>query len=203
MAGINELEEAKDLTPKQRVAKLDEFLSTMRPILADWRILGLPCKCDDSVPEAGDDEVVIYYGDWDLPTLRKSAAGQRHMQHDQNWYDEKGWKAEPGYYRLNLRVPNSKRKNWNAQVAHLRTIDEVLQPAAITVAASALLVHLTETGNDLLKNKCCRCREPLPDDHRAILTVNDGRVHVGSIWGGLPDAYIWLASSRLVAPMPS
>ena len=164
-------------------------------VAAMSRILGLSCECSDPVPEATDGEIVIYYGGWDLPTLRNSIAGKTRMWQDQNWYDNKGWKAEPGYYRLNLRVPNSNRKNWSEQLAHLRTVDKVLQSALVTVAASALLVHLTETGNDLLKNDWCRCAEPLPDDLRAVLTVYKGRVSVDSVWDGRRSDRLWLAAA--------
>lgn len=160
------------------------------------RILGIPCECSNPVPEAADGEIVIYYGGWDLPTLRKSPAGKKRMWQDQNWYDDKGWKAEPGYYRINLRIPNSNRRNWPEQVSHLKTVDEALQPAPITVAATALLVHLTETGNDLLKTDYCRCAETLPDDDRAGLGVHRGRVRVFSLWDGFRDDVLWLAASR-------
>ena len=166
------------------------------------RILGLPCESSDPVPDVADGEIVIYYGGWDLKQLRLSKAGQQRML-DHPWYEEKGWKAEPGYYRLNLRVANSNRKTWNEQVAHLRTIDETLQPASVTVAASALLVHLTETGKDLLQNDWCRCSGPLPDGNRAVLAVRVGRVLVYNYWGDRRDDYFWLASSLLVAPRTS
>lgn len=221
--GLKRLQEA-GLTPDRWLKMLDAQPAELQRIVNAWpgapepirhgtgivydaaamsRILGLTCECSDPVPEAADGEIVIYYGGWDLPTLRKSAAGQKRMWQDQNWYDDKEWKAEPGYYRLNLRVPNSNRKNWNEQVAHLRTIDEALQTAPVTVAASALLVYLTETGNDLLKNDWCRCSEPLPDGGRAVLAVYDGRVYVSDCWDDSRDDDLWLASSLLVAPRKS
>jgi hypothetical protein len=159
------------------------------------RILGLTCECSDPVPEAAEGEIVIYYGGWDLPTLRKSPAGQKRMWH-QNWYDKKGWEAEPGYYRVLLRVPDSNDRDWSEHVNHLRTVNEALQPAPVTVAATALLVHLTETGNDLLKNDWSRCAEALPDDCRPNLTVSKGRVVVSYDWDVNRRDFLWLAASR-------
>lgn len=167
------------------------------------RILGLPCrKRSGPVPGAADGEIVVYYGGWDLKTLRTSTAGKKRMWQDQDWYEKEGWKAESGYYRLNLRVPSSNQKNWDEQIAHLRTIDEAAEAAPIAVAATALLVHLTETGNDLFDNDWCRCAEPLPDGRHAGLTVSGGRVHV-DFWDGFRGDAFWLASSRLVVPRKS
>jgi len=213
--GLKRLQES-GLTPDRWLKMLDAQPSELQRIVAAFpgepqvisrgtgivydaaamsRILGLPCECNDPVPEAADGEIVIYYGGWDLPTLCSSTAGNTRMWQDQNWYDEKGWKAEPGYYRLSLRVPDSNRKNWNEQIAHLRTVDEALQSAPVTVAASALLVHLTETGNDLLKNDWCRCSEALPDAYHAALTVLSGRVYVYNYWVGRRYGNLWLAAA--------
>ena len=60
----------------------------------------------------------------------------------------------------------------------MATIDTTWQPAPVCVAATALLVHLRQTGNDLLKNDWCRCEEALSDGYRAGLAVLDGRVLV-------------------------
>lgn len=216
--GLKRLQEA-GLTPDRWLKMLDAQPAELQRIVAAFpgapkpvstgigivydavamsRILGITCECKDPVPEAADGEVVIYYGGWDLPTLRKSAAGQKRMWQDQNWYDDKGWKVEPGYYRVLLRVPDSNRRNWNEQVNHLKTVDEAWQPAPVTVAATALLVHLTETGNDLLRNDWCRCAEPLPCDDHAALTVDHGRVLVyDRRWDGRrDDGHLWLSAAR-------
>lgn len=163
------------------------------------QILGLPCNCEPTPEQSlAKDEVLIYYGGWDLQTLRSSTAGKKRMWQDQNWYDDKGWKAEPGYYRVLLRVPDSNRRNWNEQLSHLKTIDEALQPTPVTVAATALLVHLTKTGNDLLRSDWCRCAEPLPGGHRAALAVpvDLGRVLVYDRWDIHRNDCIWLSTSR-------
>jgi hypothetical protein len=160
------------------------------------RILGIPCECSDPVPEAADGLIVIYYGGWDLKTLRDCVAGKKFMWQNQQWYDDKEWNAESGYYQVNLRVTDSNRKSCDEQVAHLRTIDEAFQPAPVTVAVTALLVHLMETGNDLLQKDWCRCSEPLPSDSRANLTVDHRRVRVDRYWGGFRYDNLWLAASR-------
>lgn len=159
------------------------------------RILGLPCECSQPVPQAAEGEIVLYYGGWSLKQLRTSATGKKRMRKDQDWYDDKCWKAEPGYYRLLLRVPDSNRKNWSEQVSHLRTIDEAWQPAPVCVAATALLVHLVETGNDLLKTDVCRCAEALPDGDRVVLTVYEGRVDVSDYWDDHRNDDLWLSSA--------
>jgi hypothetical protein len=64
---------------------------------------------------------VIYYGGWGLPFLRTCRAGKQHMRQDQIWYDKYEWKAEPGYYRLLLPVPNSNAKTWAEQLAYLKS----------------------------------------------------------------------------------
>lgn len=161
------------------------------------RILSLPVKCGDPVPEALDGEVVIFHGGWDLKTLRVSAAGKKRMWQNQDHYEKYGWKAEPGYYRLLLPVPNSNRKSWSDQLRHLASIADAWLAAPICVAATALLVHLTETGNDLLRNDWCRCTEPLPDGLHAALTVLGGRVFVGDDWDGHPGDLLWLSAARL------
>lgn len=160
------------------------------------RILGLPAECSDPAPETADGEIVIYYGGWDLPALRTCTAGKKWMRQDQDWYDNKGWKAEPGYYRLLLPVPNSNRQRWGEQLQHLAGIDAAWQPAPICIAATALLAHLMETGQDLLRNDWCRCAEPLPGGFRAALTVLDGRVLVDYYWDDDPHVVLWLAASR-------
>jgi hypothetical protein len=118
------------------------------------------------------------------------------MLHGRNWYDDEGWRAEAGYYRLLLPVPDSNWKNWNDQVAHLGTIDEAWQPAPVAVAATAFLVYLTVTGNDPLQNGWCRCAESFFLGRRAGLTVNGGCVNVYCDWNDDRDSRLWLAASR-------
>jgi len=163
---------------------------------AESRILGLPCDCRDHAPDPADGEIVIYYGGWDLRTLRSSAGGKQRMWQDQDWYEKYGWQAEPGYYRLLLPVPRCNRKTWSEQLRHLQSIDPAWQPAPVCVAATALLVHLTETGNDLLRHDWCRCAEALPSGSRTALTVSEGRVGVYSGWGGYRYAYVWSSAAR-------
>lgn len=158
------------------------------------RILGLPCTASDSVvPKAADDgEIVIYYGGWDLPTLRNCAAGRERM-YQQDWYAEKEWTAEAGYYRLLLPVPGSNEKRWDEQV---QQIERGWEPAPVCVAATAYLTHLAKTGEDLLKGDFTRCAETLPDGRHVALDVFDGRLGVRH---GLDDrrgGRVWLSAAR-------
>lgn len=168
------------------------------------RILGLPVECNEPVPQAADGEIVVYYGGWDLKQLRTSAAGKKRMWQDQNWYEKYGWKAEPGYYRLLLPVPNSNLKTWSDQLSHLASINTAWQPSPVCIAATALLVHLTETGNDLLKNNWCRCMEALPRGFHAGLGVREGRVRVDDrYWDDYPSDYVFLGAARKIRTLKS
>jgi hypothetical protein len=160
------------------------------------RILGLPCKCTDPAPEAAEGEVVIYYGGWTLQQLRLCKAGLKRMWQDQDWYDQYGWKADPGYYHILLPVPGSNRKTNSKQVQHLAGMGLLWQPAPTPIAGSALLAHLTKTGKDLLHNDWCRCLEVLPLDFLAALTVYDGRVDVINYWDDDPYDSVWLSAAR-------
>jgi hypothetical protein len=162
------------------------------------RILDLPCACNDPVPKAGDGEIVIYYGGWELQTLRNCTAGKTRMWQDQNWYDAKGWKAEPGYYRVLFPVPRSNRMTWSEQLNHLKAIDGVWQPATVAIAATATLIHLTETGNYLLsKDDWCRCEEGFSGGSRLVFGYYRGRVriHKGR-WDGKRYDHVWLVGCR-------
>lgn len=167
------------------------------------RILGLPVECNEPVPQAADGEIVVYYGGWDLKQLCTSTAGKKRMWQDRDWYEKYGWKAEPGYYRLLLPVPNSNLKVWTDQLSHLATISAAWQPSPVCIAATALLVHLTETGNDLLKNDWCRCAEALPDGVHAGLAVGGGRVGVSYSWDDYPFGRVWLSAARKVRTLKS
>ena len=76
------------------------------------RILGIPVKCSDPVPQAADGEIVVYYGGWNLKQLRVSPAGKSCMWQNQDWYEKYRWKAEPGYYICTSRTsPRSSTKS--------------------------------------------------------------------------------------------
>ena len=174
--------------------------SVLNPIVYDPRtvshILGIPCECSDPVPQqAKDGEIVVYYGGWDLQQQRASTAGKQRMWQDQDWYEKYGWKADPGYYRLLLPVPHSNGQFWSEQLRQLAALGSAWQPAPVCVAATALLVHLTETGNDLLTSDWCRCAEPLPDEYRVVLAVIRGRVSVGYGWDDRRYDSLWLSSA--------
>ena len=192
-------------------------------VAATSRILGIPAECGDSVPHAADGEIVVYYGGWDLSQLRISAAGMKRMWQNQDWYEKYGWRAEPGYYRVlptvpgsnqydwyeqygyvlrvqpgyYLPVPNSKPQSWSEQLRRLANIDSSWQATPICIAATAFLVHLTETGNNPLKNGWCCCAESLPDDNLAGLSICEGRVYINShVWTGRRFDNLWLSAAR-------
>lgn len=162
------------------------------------RILGIPAECSDPVPQAAGGEIVVYYGGWDMQTLRLSPAGKKQMWQDQDWYDKYGWKAEPGYYRLLLPVPNSNRRNCSEQLRLLASINTSWEVAPVCVAATALLVHLTVTATDLLRKDWCRCAEVLRGGFRVVLFVYEGRVGLYSDWGEDSDEKLWVSAARKV-----
>lgn len=164
------------------------------------RILGIPATCSDPVPKAHDGEIIVYYGGWSLKQLRTCTAGKKHMWQDQVWYEKYGWKAQAGYYRLLLHVPGSNRKNWNEQLRLLTASPTAWQPAPVCVATTALLVHMMETEDNLLKDDWCRCAEKLPDDDHVGLVILDDRIRVCSIWNGCSARDIWLSAARRALP---
>lgn len=219
--GLKRLQET-GITPERWLTMLDADSPSMQRLAAAWpggvqivntvprnggivydaptmsRLLGLPCECNDPVPQAAFGEIIVYYGGWDLRTLRLSPGGQKRMRQDQDWYEKYGWKAEPGYYGLLLPVLDSNRKTWDDQLRHLTGIDPVWQVAPVCVAATGYLAHLLQVGDDLLHNDWCRCAEALPDGGRAGLGVLGGRVVVNGSWGGGPYGYVWLSAARKI-----
>lgn len=210
--GLKRLQEA-GLTPDLWLQMLDARPSELKRIVASMgrqesppggvvydveavsRILGLPCECDDPVPVSRNyGEVVIYYGGWDLPTLCRSVAGEKYMRHDHNWYEEKGWKAEPGYYHVYLRVFDSNRFEWSEKEKYLNTIGG-WRIAPVTIAATALLVHLAETSEDLLRNDLGLCQEPGIKDHQVSLSVDNGRMVIWQAASGWTER-CWLSAVR-------
>ena len=146
-------------------------------------ILGFGQTSAEPFPEPAPGEIVIRVGDWSLQNLRDCEVGKE-LMHQQDWYDKYDFasaKLTPGIYRVRLPVPDSNRKNFTEQKDFLLSGEEV---APVALGASALLVHLKKTSNDLLKNDWCRCAEPLPDDDHVALNVRVGRVGVDFCWGG-------------------
>jgi hypothetical protein len=154
-------------------------------------LLGIPVASNEPVPDARDGEIVVYYGGWNLLQLRNSPAGQKSMRLRVDLY---GAKPEPGYYRLLLPVPNTNDMTWHQQLSYLASINPAWQPASVVIAITAVLTHLTATGNDLLNGDFCRCAERT-DNHRATLAIH-GRV---GIIGSLDDGHsecLWLAAAQ-------
>lgn len=161
------------------------------------RILGLRCECSDPAPEARDGEIVVYYGGWDLPELSASIGSKNRMPHDV-WY-EKPWRAEPGYYRLLLPVPNSNWKTWDEQ---LKLLDSGWQPAPVCVATTAFLAHRTKTSINLLEaasvenDGWCRCAEAPKSGRRVTLGIQKGRVEIHNDWDDRGLGWLWLCAAR-------
>jgi hypothetical protein len=161
------------------------------------RILRLPADCSTRVPKAAKGEIVIYYGGWGLAELRSSHAGKIRMWQDQAYFDDWGWKVEAGYYRLRLPIPGSNCRTADEQILELhRSHATGWEPAPIALTTTALLVHLTETGNDLLDGNGCRGSEKLDGDLGVEVAIAEGRVFIGSCWNGNRKNDVWLAASQ-------
>ena len=155
-------------------------------------ILGFGEASTEPLPEPAPGEIIIRVGDWSLQDLRDSKIGNE-LMHQQDWYDKYDLAMTEGIYRVRLPVPDSNRKNLTEQKGLLLSDEEV---APVALGASALLVHLKEIGNDLLKNNWCRCEEALPDDSHVELFVRDGRVGVLNRWDGFRNGNLWLSAAR-------
>ncbi len=68
--------------------------------------------------------------------------------------------------------------------------------APAVVAATALVLHLKETGNDLLMDGWCRCVEEPFRGFRTQLTVTKGRVSITDCWNNHYYDDLWLAVAR-------
>jgi len=158
-------------------------------------ILGFGEASTEPLPEPAPGEIIIRVGDWSLQDLRDSKIGNE-LMHQQDWYDKydlASAKLTEGIYRMRLPVPDSNRKNLTEQKGLLLSDEEV---APVALGATALLVHLKEIGNDLLKNNWCRCEEALPVDNHVGLRVFDGRVGVSGIWDDDCVDVLWLSAAR-------
>lgn len=204
--GLKRLQEA-GITPERWLAMLDADPVSMQNLADAWpvrlpsfsydavAILGFGEASTEPLPEPAPGEVVIRVGDWSLQDLRDSEVGKT-LMHQQDWYDTYDWasvKLTSGVYRVRLPVPDSNRKNFSEQRGLLLSGEEVA-PAAL--GAATLLVHLKETGNDLLENDWCRCAEALPVVRHAGLYVDGGRVLVNGNWDGNRIDNLWLSAAR-------
>ena len=205
--GLKRLQEA-GITPERWLAMLDADAASMQRLADVWpvrlpsftyydavAILGFGEASTEPLPEPAPGEIIIRVGDWSLQDLRDSKIGKE-LMHQQDWYDKydcASAKLTAGIYRVRLPVPDSNRKNLTEQKGLLLSDEEV---APVALGASALLVHLKETGNDLLKNNWCRCEEALPDDYHVGLNVNDGRVYVDYDWDDYRCDRLWLSAAR-------
>ena len=204
--GLKRLQEA-GITPKQWLAMLDADAASMQRLADVWpvrlpsftydavAILGFGEASTEPPPEPAPGEIIIRVGDWSLQDLRDCEVGKE-LMHQQDWYDKydcASTKLTAGIYRVRLPVPDSNHKNFAEQKELLLSGEEV---APVALGASTLLVHLKETGNDLLKNDWCRCEEALPDDNRVVLYIYESRVLVYDYWDDNHDDYLWLSAAR-------
>ncbi len=158
-------------------------------------LLQVPNTCTTPMPEVAlkSGQALLWYPGISLTDLRNSPVGKERMWQTNVWYDGKGFTAPPGYYAVDLRVPDSTNKNWSEQ---LISRPDGMAVAPIAVAATALLLHLKETGNDPLQNHWCRCAEEgAAQGYRTTLAVVGGRVGVGDNWDDYRFHYLWLAAS--------
>ena len=154
-------------------------------------ILGFPNSCNEEAPEAADGEVVVWYGGWTLGELVATGKVVNYLSKERE-----AWKAPPGYYHTRIPIQGSNRMTRDEQIAHLARLYAALKELPTPVGATALAVHLGVTGEDLLKGDFCRCAEALPNGFRAVLSVDEGRVYVSSLWGGLRDDRVFLGAAR-------
>lgn len=165
------------------------------------RILGLPAECSEPVPQEAGPGIILYYGGWDLRTLRLSPAGLRRMSQEVCWYDEYPCSAEAGYYKLLLPVPNSGGKHLRNQLRVLASIGADWQPVPVTVAMTALLVHVTKTGADLLFNRFCRCAEVWQRNEHVEVAFDKDRA---CVWRGQAIAKdLFLGAARKISTLTS
>ena len=205
--GLKRLQEA-GITPERWLTMLDANPVSMQSLANAWPvrlpsfsydaapILGFGEASTEPLPEPALGEVVIRVGNWSLQDLRDCTVGKE-LMHQQNWYDKcdcMAAKLTPGVHRVRLPVPDSNRKNFTGQKENLLPGEKV---APVALGAATLLVHLKETGNDLLKNDWCRCREAFPGARRVALNVREGRVRVyDRYWDDHRSDSLWLSAAR-------
>jgi len=166
-------------------------------------LLGFGAKSAEPLPEPAPGEIVIRYGSW-VPQQGWSLQGLRdepmlrmcNIMWEQDWYNDHAWSNEilpDGIYRLRVPVPGSNRKTFAEQQAMLSPGEQV---APVVLVATALLVHYAETGEDLLKNDCTRCKEQTVDGCRVGLRWDEGRLVVADLWSRSRRLNTWISSLR-------
>lgn len=145
------------------------------------RILGLDCPLVDPVPDAGDCDILVYYGGWNLEQLANSLAGKRFFTKSEpsDYNKEDFLKPEAGYYRIFLAVEGVKelieRKMqkvlddfdtsnvtiWDLCMAALKeAAPSHLRPVPMLILMTALLAHVMDTyphefGSEDMENFIC------------------------------------------------
>jgi hypothetical protein len=162
------------------------------------RILGIACECNDPVPEVDVGEIVVYYGGWSLAELRATQAGQKYVWRVPN--DDVEPYAETGYYRVRLRFPTDacNALHWQQQQL-LAGLEPGFKRVPIVVAATAYLVHLAATGEDILNGGVCRGSEYLNSrvpGRRGHIVIHryEGRIQWSRVWEN--ERGYWLAIAK-------
>lgn len=161
-------------------------------------VLGLPEDCDEEAPKAADGEVVVWYGGWALGELVDKVKVSYLLDTRNTWR-----KYQTGYYRVLMPVPQSNELMWSDQAGDARNgllarLYSGWKVVPTPIAATALVVHLSVTGGDLLKGNFCRCAEELPLGRHVELGVLEGRVNVRAGWVDDHYSCVFIGTARRV-----
>lgn len=119
---------------------------------------------------------------------------------NQNWYDDRGYTAQPGYWGVMLPVPESNHRNQAAQDEHRGLVLHGYQRTPMLVDTLLRSVELLASGKDLLNGDWVRCPERTSADRWVGLFVNGGRVSVSPDWPGDPRGVVWSSAARWISP---
>lgn len=156
-------------------------------------MLGFGPPGPEAFPEAVPGEISLRYGGWSLTELRRKHPD---LLCDQDWYDRYPWASErlpSGFYVLRLPVPESNGKTFEEQQTLLLPGEE---PAAVVLAATALLALRVSSFGDPLRGDFTRCKEETDDGNRVGLYWCDRRLYVRSDWGDFRFDGVWLSAAR-------
>lgn len=146
------------------------------------RILGLDCG-SRPIPEAPrstytNSRIAFFYDGWGFQDLRECAAGQKHFfPRKDHWYDRMpSSSVQPGYYWVRLSDP---RYHADVRYSHNLTtkmlMEQGWEQTPPIIVATAVLLRLADTGEDLLRGDSCDCTRLRPIDDRAVISVFNGR----------------------------
>jgi hypothetical protein len=155
------------------------------------RALGFSTGVKQETPEARPGEVVIYYGGWTLQDLATCPSAPHRVSYPVTLAGMQ--KKQIGYYRLICPLPGSDGKDWYEQRALVSALGPGWSPVPVSIAATALLVHFLNTGEDLLSGGITRCAE-CADTWTDELSF---QVHCRKAGGGFHETTIFV-DDRLV-----